>query len=88
MPIHPTSQQQHSIDAVEINIQCPKCGKKHKIPGYMDITSIQIKNLNLKTNLNVKDNDILECDKCNYALDLKPIKNQMESQTKRKVTFR
>jgi hypothetical protein len=56
--------------------------------GYMDIDSSQIKTGRLKTNPNVKDNDILVCDNCNYALDLKPIKNQVESQTKRKVTFR
>ena len=41
-------------------------------------------------NQNVKDNDILVCDNigCNFALDLKPIKNQIEGQAKRKITFK
>jgi len=80
--------QQKQIDAVELDIQCPKCKKRHKINGYMDISSTQIKSGKLPTNKNIKENDILVCDNCNFALDLKPIKNQVESQTKRKVTFK
>lgn len=76
------------IDAVELDIQCPKCGKRHKVNGYMDINSKQISDAKLPTNENIKENDILVCDFCNFALDLKPIKNQVETQTKRKVTFK
>jgi hypothetical protein len=81
-------QGQKQVDAVELDIQCPKCGKRHKVNGYMDIDSQQINVAKLLINQNVKDNDILVCDNCNFALDLKPIKNQVESQTKRKVTFK
>ena len=87
-PFAQTKGQQKAIDAVELDIQCPKCGKRHKINGYMDIDSQQIKAGKLPTNINIKDNDILVCDSCNFALDLNPIKNQVESQTKRKVTFK
>lgn len=87
-PFPQTKGQQKPIDAVELDIQCPKCGKRHKVHGYMDIDSQQIKTGNLPTNQNIKDNDILVCDDCNFALDLKPIKNQVESQTKRKVAFK
>jgi len=80
--------QQKSVDAVELDIQCPKCGKRHQVTGYMDINSQEIQKQKLKLNPNVKDNDILVCDSCNFALDLKPIKNQVETQTKRKVTFK
>jgi len=80
--------QQKPIESVELDIQCPKCGKRHKVNGYMDISSQQINAAKLPTNQNVKDNDILVCDSCNFALDLKPIKNQVESQTRRKVTFK
>ena len=79
--------QQKVVDAVELDIQCPKCGKRHKVTGYMDINSQEIQKQKLKINPNVKDNDILVCDSCNFALDLKPIKNQVETQSKRKVTF-
>lgn len=87
-PFAQAKGQQKAIDSVELDIQCPKCGKRHKINGYMDIDSQQIKDGRLPTNINIKDNDILVCDSCNFTLDLKPIKNQVESQTKRKVTFK
>ena len=80
--------QAKPIDAVELDIQCPKCGKGHKVNGYMDINSKQINDAKLPTNENIKENDILVCDVCSFALDLKPIKNQVETQTKRKVTFK
>ena len=54
----------------------------------MDISSQDIQKRKLKMNPNVKENDILVCDNCNFALDLKPIKNQLETQTKRKVNFK
>lgn len=87
-PIPQAKGQQNQIDAAELDIQCPKCGKRHKVNGYMDIDSQQIKARKLPTNPYIKDNDILICDNCNFALDLKPIKNQVESETKRKVTFK
>lgn len=92
LPIaNPFTQQKgqaKTIDAVELDIQCPKCGKRHKVNGYMDINSKQISVAKLPTNKNIKENDILVCNVCNFALDLKPIKNQVETQTKRKVTFK
>lgn len=87
-PFPPTHGQQKAVEAVELDIQCPKCGTRHKVNGYMDMDSQQIKTAKLLINPNVKDNDILVCNNCNFALDLKPIKNQVESQTKRKVTFK
>tara|TARA_A200000113_G_C8839383_1_gene346354 strand:+ start:116 stop:859 length:744 start_codon:yes stop_codon:yes gene_type:complete len=88
---HPLGQKrpaQKAIDVVDINVQCPKCKKKHKVSGYLDIDSQTIKKAKLPTNNNIKENDVLVCDNCNFALDLKPIKNQVESQSKRKVTFK
>ena len=81
-------RQPKPIDAVEIDINCPKCKKSHKIPGYLDLNNGQLKAQKLPINQNVKDNDILVCDNCNFALDLKPIKNQIEAQTRKKVTFK
>lgn len=90
----PISNNQHNskveqkVDGVELDIQCPKCGKRHHVNGYLDISSEFIQANKLKINNNIKDNDILLCDNCNFALDLKPIKNQIESDTKRKITFK
>jgi hypothetical protein len=87
-PFPQPQNQQKRVDAVELDIQCPKCNKRHSINGYMDISSQEIQKGKLKTNPNVKDNDMLECDNCKFVLDLKPIKSQIETQTKRKVTFK
>lgn len=87
-PFPPKASQKRQVDAVELGVKCPKCKKQHKINGYLDIDSATIKKENIPTNENIKENDVLFCDNCNFALDLKPIKNQVESQTKRKVTFK
>ncbi|HEX5153799.1 MAG TPA: ATP-dependent Clp protease proteolytic subunit [Parafilimonas sp.] len=87
-PLKTAPGQRKQVDAVELDIQCPKCGKRHRVNGYMDMNSNEIKADKLEVNPNVKDNDILVCDNCNFALDLKPIKNQVESQTRRKITFK
>lgn len=87
-PFQGKKPQQEQIDAVELNVQCPKCKKRHKVNGYLNIDSKTFKSAKLPVNNNIKDNDVLICNNCNFALDLKAIKNQVESQTKRKVTFK
>jgi hypothetical protein len=76
-----------SVDGVELDVNCPKCGKKHTVNGYLDINKSQIQKEKLKTNKQIVENDILICDNCQFALDLKPIKAEVENQTKRKLTF-
>ena len=76
-----------SVDGVELDVNCPKCGKNHTVNGYLDINKSQIQKEKLKTNNLIVENDILICDNCQFALDLKPIKAQVENQTKRKLTF-
>lgn len=87
-PFQNKSPQQKQVDAVELKVQCPKCKTRHKVNGFLDIDSKTIKSAKMPTNNNINENDVLICDNCNFALDLKPIKNQVESQTKRKVTFK
>jgi hypothetical protein len=78
------------VEHAVLNINCPKCGKKHEIPSYFDVDSNKIKQLKLPVNNKIQDNDVLICDGlgCNFAIDLKPIKNQMETQSKRKISFK
>jgi len=87
VPVH---NQSKSIEQVIISINCPNCGKKHDIPGYFDITSEVIEQLKLPLNNNIRDNDVLICDNlgCNFTIDLKTVKNQIETQSKRKITFK
>lgn len=85
---NPKDTQQKAINIVELDIRCPKCGKPHKVKGYFDIDSATIKKKGLETTANIDENSILTCDNCHFALDLKPIKSQIETQTSRKVTFR
>jgi len=86
----PIPNKQSAIEQAVFNINCPKCGKKHEVPGYFDIDSNKIKQSQLPINNKIKDNDVLICDGlgCNFAIDLKPIKNQIETQSKRKITFK
>ena len=88
--LFPMPNKQNAIEQAVININCPKCGKKHDIPGYLDIDSNKIKQLKLPINNKIQDNDVITCDGlgCNFEIDLKPIKNQIETQSKRKITFK
>jgi hypothetical protein len=93
MPIlapFPMQNKQNAIDYTVINVTCPKCGKKHEIPAYVDIDSDKIKQLQLPINNKIQNNDVLICDGlgCNFEIDLKPIKNQIETESKRKITFK
>ena len=83
----PIAQKEVKIDGVEIGVVCPRCQKQHKVKGYFDIQSEDIKRLNLPVDPKIKGDSILVCDNpgCNFAISLKPFLNQIESQTKRKV---
>ncbi|WP_422105574.1 SDH family Clp fold serine proteinase [Winogradskyella sp.] len=87
-PAKPPNPGQKVVDAIETKTVCPKCGKIHKIQGYLDLTSAEIKKLKLPTNNNINDNDVLICDNCKFAIDLKSLKNDIERDSKRKINFK
>lgn len=78
------------VESVDIGIDCPKCKKHHSIRGYIGIDTGTIKRLGLPTDPKINDEDIFTCDSlgCNFAIDLKPIKNQIESQIKKTICFK
>lgn len=86
LPPQPAKAKQQ-IEGIEINIDCPQCRKSHKIQGYLGIDSIIITQAKLPVNPNIDKNNILICDNCKFNLDLKPIKAQIEQQTKKRVNF-
>ncbi len=79
-----------NIEVVEFGVPCPKCGKEHKVKGYINLTSDDIKRLRLQVDPLLKDNDLLVCDTpgCGFTIDLKPIKNMFENQFKKKVSLK
>jgi hypothetical protein len=87
LPKLPPKGKHQQIEGIEINIDCPQCRKKHKLQGYLNVDSETIKKAKLPTNPNVDKNHILICDNCKFNLDLKPIKSQIEHQTKKRVNF-
>lgn len=87
IPIH-EKQKQQEIQTVQLNIICPKCKKPHQVNGFLDLDSKKIKELKLPINPNIGDNDILTCDNCKFELDLKPIKNEIETKEHKKVFFK
>ena len=89
LPIpRPNGKAKPEIERAEFNIICPNCRKQHKVIGYMNIDSSQIQKMKLPFNPNIQDNDILICDVCKFELDLKPIKNTIETQQRKKVFFK
>jgi hypothetical protein len=82
------------IDLMSINvdINCPKCNKLHRISGFMHENAEVIKDLaNNKEikpkNPNLKDNIILICDSCKFEINLDPVRNQIETQERKSVIF-
>ena len=86
VPVKKTQAQQ--VQKVELEIICPKCRKKHVVPGYVNMTSEQIRASKLQVNSLVTDNYTLVCDNCGFELDLKPIKNQLEMQHRINISFK
>lgn len=82
-PLQPGKQ----IETANVNLKCPKCGKQHKIVGFIGTTKEEIANFAKNVNPNI-NNDVLTCDKCNFAMDLKAVKNEIETQTKKTVIFK
>lgn len=88
-PITPAKKaQDQKVEKVELEIICPKCHKKHIVPGYVNLNSQMIQASKLQVNSLVTENNTLVCDNCGFELDLKPIKNQIEMQHKISISFR
>ena len=88
-PNAPTKKAQtQQAQKVELELICPKCHKKHVVPGYVNMASQQIRALKLQVNPLVTDKYTLVCDNCGFELDLKPIKNQLEMQHRISITFK
>ncbi len=86
-PPFPTPNKQ--IEQLMVSINCPKCGKRHDIPGYFDMPNNAVKKMKLPVNPLIQKNDVLVCDgiSCGFSIDLKPLKNQLEIQSNKKITF-
>lgn len=89
LPVVPANKAQtQQVQKVELEVICPKCHKKHIVPGYVNMTSQQVRALKLQVNPLVTDKYTLVCDNCGFELDLKPIKNQLEMQHRISITFK
>lgn len=71
-------------DVVEMSPQCPKCGKKHNLYGKFTDNAQIDKELIAKGFLPFPKDDKITCE-CNYTIDLSGIKNEIETQIKRKL---
>ena len=78
-----------NAENVMIEIACPKCGKKHQVVGYIGKTREELNKLGIRKDSRISGNDTFTCDNigCMFAIDLKPIKNQIETQIKKTITF-
>ena len=87
---NPIAKKEIKVDGIEMGVVCPRCGKHHKVQGYFDISSEDIKKLHLPIDRKIKGDNMLVCDNsgCNFTIDLKPLLNQIENNTQRKVTLK
>ena len=76
-------QKQENQEKIEIGLNCPKCGKSHKILASPQSNG---KKKQIK-NPNVTADEKLICDNCGFEIDLKPIKNDLELKLKTKIYF-
>jgi len=77
---------QKNDKTIKINLECPKCHKKHQIFGRVGpIDGVNTKNV--KINPNIRDGDMFVCDQCGFSMDLNPIKNQIELTRHEKICF-
>ena len=84
------AKKEIKVDGIEIGVVCPHCGKQHKVQGYFDISSEDVKKLHLPVDGKIKGDNMMVCDNpgCKFTIDLKPLLNQIENNTKRKVTLK
>lgn len=78
------------IEAVEFVITCPKCGRQHKMQGFVNVSLEQLDKLGVPNNPKLKANGHMLCDtpNCGMSIDLKPIVNHIENQIKKKITLK
>lgn len=76
---------QIQVEKCDIEIECPKCHKVHKIEAFFGITREQATRIGIKENKKIDADKNLVCDNCGFTLDLKPIVNQIEQQKDKKV---
>ena len=76
---------QQVVEKCIINLECPQCHKHHKVEAFLNIDRIEANKLGIKENPNIDVNRNYICDSCNFAIDLKPLVNQIEQQSGKKV---
>ena len=73
------------VEKRDIEIECPRCHNKHKVEAFIGVDKQLSSKIGIQKNPLIDDNNNLVCDSCNFALDLKPLINQIEQQKGKKV---
>ncbi len=76
--------QNQQIDVVQIEVDCPKCGIKHKIYGKFIPNPKDEKQI-LSQGFEPFPKDCRKKCKCGFEIDLSGIKNQVEMQSRKKI---
>lgn len=82
-------QTTKQIEKIEFQITCPKCKKNHKLTGFIDASKEELLKLGIKFDNRLTPEGFLICDNqgCNYALDIKPLKANLETKIKKSIIF-
>ena len=73
------------VEKCDIEIECPRCHKIHKVEAFIGVDKQLASKIGIQKNPLIDANNNLVCDICNFALDLKPLINQIEQQKGKKV---
>ena len=71
---------QSNQDTAVLDIECPKCGTKNKVTAFIGLDPGEPTKKGLATTKNIDENEVLSCENCTFAIDLKPIKARIALQ--------
>lgn len=77
------------ISKVELPVICPRCKKSHKLTGFIGATKEELLKYGIRFENKLTPEGFLICDTpgCNFAIDIKPIKANLETRIKKSVIF-
>lgn len=73
------------VEKCDIELECPRCHKRHKVEAFIGVDKQTASQIGIQKNPLIDANNNLVCDGCNFAIDLKPLINQIEQQKGKKV---
>lgn len=81
-------QPQTVPNPFEVRVKCPSCEEKYRVSAF--IKGMKVNQPDIPNNANelINAQEHLECARCRNIIDLKPMKNRLEGQIQKQITFK